>query len=96
MQKSAIYSKAFKNEQNYAKLQLRFNEIKQYILDVANHLGEYKNVIKDIALVDSNMWHGQTGELNFDYVRLYLLDRYDYLQEIFSKNYNEFITLVSL
>ena len=96
MQKSKIYSKVFKNEENYVKLQTRFNEIKGHIIEVADYLGEYKNVIKEIARVDSMMWHGQVGELNYDYVRLYLYDRYAYMQEMFSKNYDEFITQVNI
>ena len=95
MQKSPIYSKYFKNQENYQKLQTRFNAIKQNILNVADYLGEYKKVIEDIALLDSQMWHGERGQLNYDYVRLYLYDRYHYMQQAFSLNYNEFIALLN-
>ncbi len=96
MKTSPIYSKFFSNEQNYGLLQTRFNQIKEQIINVAHYLGEYKLSIEKIALLDSQMWHGRTGELNYDYVRLYLLDRYDYMQDVFSLDYTQFIAQINL
>ena len=96
MKTSPIYSKFFRNEQNYGLLQTRFNQIKEQIINVANYLGEYKTSIEKVALLDSQMWHGRTGELNYDYVRLYLLDRYDYMQDVFSLDYTQFIAQINL
>ena len=93
---SPIYSKVFKTEENYQKLQARFNEIKQEIVNVSNHLGEYKAKIQKVANLDSKMWHGESGGLNYDYVRLYLLDRKDYMESVFSLDYNDFIALMNI
>ncbi len=96
MKSSKIYSKVFSNKENYEALQLRFNQIKQEIQEVSDYLGEYKSVIKYVANLDSKMWHGQNGDLSYDYVRLYLLDRKEYLEEMFTLDYNEFIAEVNI
>lgn len=96
MKDSPIYSKVFKVKENYEKLQTRFNEIKQKIQDVSDYLGEYKQKINKVARLDSKMWHGQNGELSYDYVRLYLLDVKNYLEETFSLSYNDFIALTNI
>ena len=96
MKTSPIYSKVFKNQENYQKLVARFNEIKQKIVDVSDYLGQYKTKIQKVADIDSKMWHGELGGLSYDYVRLYLLDRKDYMESVFSLDHNDFIALINI
>ena len=91
----AFYHWFMKSEANYNKVANRFFEIKDHISDVVKMLGEYKSTIDNIALIDAEIWYGNTGEFQFDmqysYVRIFLLDRKDFLEELFSQTYNEFI-----
>ena len=55
-------------------------------------------MIDSVAKIDAEMWHGTTGEFQFDmqydYVRLFMLDRYAYLNNIFTKSHTEFLELL--
>ncbi len=96
LKKSKIYQKAFKNEQIYQELQQRFNEKKQAILSVAKSLSQYKNKIEKIAKIDAKMWHGKQSGLEFDYVRLFLFDRYEYLDSVYNLTYQEFVSQMNI
>ncbi len=96
--KSSIFFKnLIKNEEFYTKVCERFDEIKQGIIDTSNNLRDYKQKIYNIAVLDSNSWYGKTGEFEFgmqyDYVRIYLLDRYNYLDTYFNLSHAEFLQL---
>ena len=95
---SVVFKDLIKNEIFYNKVSSRFDEKKEAILETCKHLKEYKNTIDSVALLDSQMWHGSTGEfqydMQYDYVRLFLYDRYEYLTEVFAKSHSEFLTLV--
>lgn len=97
-QNSPIYQGLFQNESFYNKVAARFNEKKDAIIKTCNHLKEYKNTIDSVALIDAKMWHGTTGEfqydMQYDYVRLFLKDRYDFLDNLFAKSYAEFLELI--
>ncbi len=93
---SAIYRALLNNPDFYNKVVARYDELKSNILEVVEHLSVYKDKINDIALLDAKMWYGYTGEYEFDtqydFVRLYLKDRYDFLTTAFSKTQSEFVS----
>ena len=94
---SRIYKNAFKNEQIFNKLQERFNEKKQVILEVAKSLSQYKTKIQKIAKLDTKMWHGKSASgLEFDYVRTFLFDRYEYLNGIYNLTFQQFIAQTNI
>ena len=95
---SVVFKHLIQNEEFYNKVATRFNEKKDAILETCKHLKDYKDTIDSVALLDSQMWHGQTGlfqyDMQYDYVRLFLYDRYEYLTEVFAKPHSEFLTMV--
>lgn len=97
-QKSAIFQSLLKNETFYNKVAIRYNEKSSSILETCNQMKDYKEIIDNVALIDAKMWHGTTGEFQFDmqydYVRLFLMDRYSYLNTTFAKSHSEFLSLI--
>lgn len=97
-QQSKIYNLFLRNKDNYNAVVARFNQLKDKILLVADHLREYRAVIDPVALIDAENWYGETGKfeygMQYDYVRLFLMDRHHYLNEIFSKSHEEFLKLI--
>jgi len=96
--RSAIFKLLLQNETFYNKVTNRFNELKYSILNIAENLKNYKEKIDIVASLDTKMWHGNTGkfqyDMQYDYVRLYLLDRYSYLNETFNLSHSDFISSV--
>lgn len=94
-QNSPIYQGLFQNESFYHAVATRFNDKKEAILKTCEELKNYKETIDAVALIDAKMWHGTTGEfqydMQYDYVRLFLMDRYDFLDSVFSKSHAEFL-----
>lgn len=92
---SSIFNKLIRNEEFYNKVSQRFNELKHNILNIVDDLYNYKNIIDDIAVIDTKLWHGTNGEFEFDmqydYLRLFLIERYKFLDKVFNLNYSEFI-----
>lgn len=97
--KSLLYKYFLQQEKYFDLVAQRYDEIKASILKTAEHLRDYKQVIEKVAVIDAEKWYGETGEFQFgsqyDYVRLYLIDRYTYLDEAFNKSYSEFLQLIS-
>ncbi len=95
---SQFFNTFLKNADNYNLVAERYDEVKQNILDVANHLGEYKSTIENIAELDAIMWYGKKGAKEFEeyyqYVRIYLVDRYNALDKIFDKPHTDFLKLI--
>ena len=84
------------NQENYNLVCQKWDEIKSNILEVVEDLYDYKWYIKDEAIYDANFWYGEKGglvfDLQFDYVRLYLLERYNFIDETLTEdNYESFI-----
>ena len=96
---SAIFRILIQNPDFYNLVVTKFNTYKQTILETAEYLKDYKEAIDKVALIDSKMWHGTTGETQFDmqydYVRLFLQDRYSYLNNVFNKPHAEFLSIVN-
>lgn len=95
--RSYFFNEFFKYDKYYEMTRARFNEKKGAILEVADSLRDYKDTIKNVAIIDAEQWHGETGEFEFgmqyDYVRLYLYDRYEFLDSAFKKPREEFLKL---
>lgn len=87
----------FLNKERYDKLVGKFNEIKPYVMSVImDDLPEYYYIIETAAKYDSKYWYGDNGEYLFESqfasVRLFVLDKMNFLENQFSKTYEEFIT----
>lgn len=97
---SAIFNNLFKLESFYNKVAVRFDAIKGKILETADYLKTYKAKIDAVAKIDAEMWHGETGvfeyDMQYDYVRLYLQDRYVYLDKVFDMDYLAFMTEINI
>ena len=95
--RSYFLNEFFKYDKYYEMTKERFNEKKGAILEVTDSLRDYKEVIKNVAIIDAEQWHGETGEFEFgmqyDYVRLYLYDRYEFLDNAFKLPRKEFLNL---
>lgn len=83
------------NEERYNKLVAKFNEIKPLVLNVImNDLPEYYKVIETAAKYDANYWYGDNGaymfESQFASVRLFVLDKINFLETEFSKSFEDF------
>ena len=89
-----------KTEDNYLLCQNRWQQVRDGVKEVVDELREYKAAIKAPARSDAIKYYGETGkfqfDMQFDYVRLFLLDRIDYFDEIFSLPYKEFLFAASL
>ncbi len=93
--KSEIFSELFRNESFYNLVSTRYNSIKQSIVDVSNSLKDYKAKIDNVAHLDLKLWRGDKGlfeyDMQYDYVRLFLLDRYEFLNAVFNCDYETFM-----
>lgn len=82
-------------EERYDKLVAKFNKIKPLVLNVImNDLPDYYKVIETAAKYDANYWYGDNGaymfESQFASVRLFVLDKLNFLETEFSKSFEEF------
>ena len=81
------------SEENFANICDKWDEVKESIIDVVGELKTYKSTIKEAARFDAKYWYGETGafqfDMQYDYVRLFLLDRYDFLNsQLVESNYS--------
>jgi len=86
-----------KTQSNFEKLCDKWDEIKGNVLSTADYLKGYKLTLQDAARFDAEYWYGENGTYQFDtqydYVRLFLLDRYDFLDTQLEKtNYSNLFT----
>ena len=95
---SVVFKHLIQNEDFYNLVASRYNAKNSAILRTYTNLKDYKNVISPVAKIDAKMWHGMTGEFQFDmqydYARLFLMDRYNFLNETFAKPHAEFLALL--
>lgn len=89
-----------KDASNYRLCQNRWQEIRNGVKDVVDHLRDYKAVIKEPSRSDALKYYGETGkfqfDMQFDYVRLFLLDRIDYFDELFALEHKAFLLTAGL
>lgn len=95
---SLIFRRLLLKELFYIKVKARYNELSYVLLQVAENIKTYKTTIDSVAIIDAKMWYGETGhfeyDMQYDYVRLYLKDRHEFLNSAFSKSHEEFATLI--
>jgi len=89
---------AMKSQENFNKVCEKWDEVKGNILAVVDLLQEYKTEISSAAKYDATYWYGETGSFQFDmqyeYVRIFLLDRYQFLDsQLEEENYNNIFEL---
>lgn len=96
---SAIFNNLFSYDGFYDKVTARYEIIKGEILKTADYLKTYKAKIDLVAKIDAKMWHGKSGlfeyDMQYDYVRLYLQDRYTYLDNVFKLSYVDFMAIIN-
>ncbi len=97
--RSPFFNTFLQNADNYKLVADRYDEVKHHIVDVANYLRDYKESIKNVAELDAVMWYGKKGlnefNVEYEYVRIYLLDRYAALDKIFDKTHADFLKLIN-
>ena len=90
-----LFPFTLKNEDNYELVQERWDDISDNIKPVINHLRDYKAYISEASKFDAIMYYGLTGDFEFDmqydYVRLFALDRTDFFDEMFELDHTEFL-----
>ena len=88
------------DEANYQLCQNRWQAVRGGVKDVVDALREYKAVIKEPSRADALKYYGKTGkfqfDMQFDYVRLFLLDRIDYFDELFAMPHTQFLYTAGL
>lgn len=78
------------SEERYNKLVEKFNSVKMAIVDIVMDLPDYYSSVRTAITIDATYWYGETGaymaDSQFASVRLYILDKIDFLTEQFSKH----------
>ena len=95
-----FFVELMKFEENYPRIASRWAEVADGVKGVADHLRDYKATLKEPGRSDALLHYGERGafefDMQYDYVRLFLLDRIDYFNEIFSLGYIDFLIAASL
>lgn len=95
-----FFVELMKFEENYPRIASRWAEVADGVKGVADHLRDYKATLKEPGRSDARLHYGERGafefDMQYDYVRLFLLDRIDYFNEIFSLGYIDFLIAASL
>ena len=81
---------------NFKLLCDKWDDVKENILLTVEELKDYKKTILNPAKFDADYWYGDNGaymfDMQYDYVRLFLLDRYNFLdKELNYENHSNFI-----
>ena len=88
------------DEENYLLCRQRWEETRGGVKGVVDALRDYKATIKAPSRSDALVYYGNTGvfqfDMQYDYVRLFLLDRIDYFDEIFALDHKSFLREVGL
>ena len=75
---------------NFNRVCKTWDDLKEHVIDVVTELGEYKSTISVAAKVDLKYWHGDRVasyfDKQYDYVRLFLLDRYNFFNNNLKEN----------
>lgn len=95
---TTMFNLYLSKEQNYNKVKNRWNELSSEINIITETLRVYKDKIDDIAYLDALLWYGDSGgfwfDMQYDYVRLFLYDRINFLDNAFQLNCSEFCNLL--
>ena len=89
-----------RDEDNYLLCKKRWEETRGGVKEVVDYLRDYKAIIKEPSRSDALVYYGDTGKFQFDmqydYVRLFLLDRIDYFDELFALEHKAFLFAAGL
>ncbi len=100
MAANIFFADFLRDSANYEKVQNRWNEINDDVKIVANKIRDYKQHISQPSKVDATRWYGKTGafqfDMQYDYVRLFVLDRRELFNELFALNHTDFLTRVEI
>ena len=94
-----FFKNYLQDEANYEKVQARWNLAYVKLVDKTDGINavlkKYKSSIRQQAIFDSEYWYGKTGafqfDMQYDYVRLFINDRIDYLNDTFNLDYQSFL-----
>lgn len=94
---NVMHSAYLLNEERFNKLVAKFNTIKQSVIDIVmNDLPNYYKKLETAGKIDSNYWYGENGAYMFESqyasVRLYILDKINFMEQEFSKSFAEFVS----
>lgn len=82
------------NEARYNKLINKFNEIKPKVVEIVKSLINYYDKIYSASAIDATYWYGDNGTYMFGSqfcaVRLFLLDKLDYMSSKFDLSFSDF------
>ena len=100
---SSVFSTYIGVEANYEKVQERWDlayfGMTNKTTGINAVLRAYKEHIDGAARYDAAKWYGETGEFQFDmqydYVRLFLQDRLEYLNDVLHLNHDDFMLLLA-
>lgn len=85
--RSPLFRSFLKYEKYQKMVSTRFHEKKQAIVDLCEHLRLYREIIDPVAKLDALQVYGENAifeyGMQYDYVRLYLLDRYAFLEKYY-------------
>lgn len=88
-ERSPLFRHFLKYEKYKTMVAKRFMEKKDCLTEVSNFLRDYKAKIDSVAILDAKQCYGENSEfeydMQYDYVRLYLLDRQKFLEEYFKQ-----------
>lgn len=95
-----FFADFLKNVNNYNLVKDRWKTIGSQVKLVANKLRDYKTYISEPSKIDAINWYGENGDFQFDmqydYVRLFVLDRIDFFNELFELEHNAFLSKVEI
>ena len=103
LRKSQIANLYIQDPVNYSKVQERWNLAYDKLVNkdtgINKRIRDYKEEIINQARCDASYWYGETGKFQFDmqydYVRLFLIDRIEFLNDTFNLDYSDFMELIS-
>ena len=96
LDKKTPFAYFVQSQENFENVCDVWDDVKENLLELVVHLGEYKEKISVASKVDLNYWHGSTVssyfDAQYDNVRMYLLDRYSFLsKKLTLTNHTEFL-----
>jgi len=86
------------SEENFELVCTKWQQMSDKVLETVEELRKYKSTISSAARFDAEYWYGETGafqfDMQYDYVRLFLLDRVQYLDKtLVVSNYDSLFNL---
>ena len=103
MRLHCFFHEYLQDEANYQKVVERWNlayeKLTNKTTGINAYLKDYKHKIRNQSIEDAKYWYGTDGafqfDMQYDYVRLFLIDRIQFLNNTFALNYNDFLQKIN-